>query len=138
MFQLGQKIEAFAQKAPAAVLVRAVLQRDLHPERMNQLFHNTAELQYEKKLLFSTVMMLMIDVSLKSVPSLNRAYLLHQEEIPVSIKALYDKVNGLEPAISRELVADSFRNLAPVVDQLNAKHTPFLQRKRATCTNNVP
>ena len=127
MFQLGEKIEAFAHKAPAAVLVRAVLQRDLDPQRMNQLFHDAAELQYENKLLFSTVMMLMIDVSLKSVPSLNRAYLLHQEEIPVSVKALYDKVNGLEIGISRELVADSFRNLAPVVDQLKAKHAPFLE-----------
>jgi len=127
MFQLGKKIEAFATKAPAAVLVRAVLQRDLNPERMNQLFHDAAELQYENKLLFSTVMMLMIDVSLKSVPSLNRAYLLHQEEIPVSVKALYDKVNGLEKGISRELVVDSFHNLAPVVEQLKVKHAPFLQ-----------
>jgi hypothetical protein len=94
---------------------------------MNQIFHNSAEFQYENKLLFSTVMMLMIDVSLKSVPSLNRAYLLHQEDIPVSVKALYDKVNGLEPGVSRELVADSFRNLAPVVGQLKAKHAPFLK-----------
>jgi predicted nucleic acid-binding Zn finger protein len=126
MFELGKKIEAFAQKVPAAALVRAVLQRDLNPERMNQLFHDTAELQYEKILLFSTVMMLMCDVILKSVPSLNRAYHLHQEEIPVTIRALYDKVNGLETAISRELVADSFRNLAPVVAQLKAKHAPLL------------
>jgi len=126
MFQLGKKIEAFAQKAPAAVLVRAVLQRDLNPDRMDKLFNNTAELQYENILLFSTVMMLMIDVSLKSVPSLNRAYLLHQEDIPVSVRALYEKVNGLETSVSRELVRDSFQNLAPVVDQLNAKHEPFL------------
>ena len=127
MFELGKKIETFARKAPAAVLVRAVPQRGLNPDRMNQIFHNAAEFQYENKLLFSTVMMLMIDVSLKSVPSLNRAYLLHQENIPVSVKALYDKVNGLEPGVSRELVTDSFRNLAPVVGQLKAKHTPFLQ-----------
>ena len=50
MFQLGKKIEAFANKAPVAVLVRTVLQRDLDPERMDRLFHDTAELQYENKL----------------------------------------------------------------------------------------
>ena len=127
MFQLGKKIEAFANKAPAAVLVRAVLQRDLNPDRMNLLFHNAAELQYEKKLLFSTVMMLMVDVILKSVPSLNQAYRLHKEEIPVSIQALYEKVNGLETGISRELVRESFQNLAPVVDRLKAKHEPLLK-----------
>ena len=38
MFQLGVKIEAFAQKAPAAVLIRSVLQRDLHSQCMNTLF----------------------------------------------------------------------------------------------------
>ena len=30
MFELGKKIEAFANKTPVAVLVRAVLQRDLN------------------------------------------------------------------------------------------------------------
>jgi hypothetical protein len=126
MFDLGKKIEAFANKSPAAVLFRAVLQRDHDPDRMNQLFHDTAELQYEKTLLFSTVMMLMIEVILKSVPSLNRAYLLHQEDVPVSIRSLYDKVNRLEPGISRELVRDSFRNLSPVVGKLDANHEPLL------------
>jgi hypothetical protein len=126
MFDLSKKIEAFAQKAPAAVLFRAILQRDLDPKRMDKLFNDTAELQYEKTLLFSTVMMLMIEVILKSVPSLNRAYHLHQEDIPVSLRSLYDKVNGLEPGISRELVRDSFRNLSPVVGTLNAQQEPLL------------
>jgi hypothetical protein len=48
MFQLSSKIEAFAKKAPAAVLIRSVLQRDLNPQRMDELFNNTAEEQYEK------------------------------------------------------------------------------------------
>ena len=52
MFQLGAQIEAFAKKAPAAVLLRTVLQRDLSPQRMNTLFHNIATEQYEHKLLF--------------------------------------------------------------------------------------
>ncbi|MCL2711293.1 MAG: IS4 family transposase [Planctomycetaceae bacterium] len=126
MFELGIKIEKFAQKAPAAVLVRTVLQRDLNPERMDTLFHNTAEEQYERTLLFSTVMMLMTEVILKSAPSFHRACLLPKEDIPVSISALYNKVNGLETGISRELVRDSFKNLAPVVAQLKATHPPLL------------
>ena len=126
MFELGKKIEIFAQKTPVAVLVRTVLQRDLDPEHMDRLFHSVAEIQYEKTLLFSTVMMLMVDVCLKSTPSLNRAYLLHQEEIPVSVKAVYDKVNGLETTVSRELVVDGFRRLSPVVDKLDGKLAPNL------------
>ncbi len=68
----------------------------------------------------------MNEVVLKSVPSLNRAYLLHQEEILVSVRALYDKVNGLETGVSRELVTDGFRHLSPVVDKLGGKHVPVL------------
>jgi predicted nucleic acid-binding Zn finger protein len=126
MFQLGAKIEAFAKKAPAAVLFRTILQRDLDPQRMDTLFQHTAEAQYEHKLLFSTVMQLMIAVILKSVSSLHRVYLLYKEDIPVSLKALYDKVSKLETGISRELVRDSFHNLSPVVDKLQAKHAPLL------------
>ncbi len=126
MFQLGKKIQAFADKAPVAVLVRTVLQRDLDPERMDRLFHSAAELQYENKLLFSTVMMVMIDVILKSAKSVNRAFQLHREMVPVTIKALYEKINKLETGVSRELVADGFRNLSPVVDKLQGKIAPIL------------
>ena len=126
MFQLGKKIEVFANKAAVAVLVRTVLQRDLDPERMDRLFHSTAELQYENKLLFSTVMMIMIDVILKSAKSVNRAFQLHREQVPVTVKALYEKINNLETGISRELVVDGFRNLSPVVDKLKGKVTPLL------------
>ena len=126
MFELGKKIEAFANKTPVAVLVRAVLQRDLNPERMDELFHSTAERQYEKTLLFSTVMMLMTNVVLKSVKNINRAFHHYRELIPVTIKALYNKINNIETAVSRELVADSFRNLSPVVAKLNGKQAPFL------------
>lgn len=72
MFELGKKIDAFAAKTPVAVLVSTVLQRDLSPDRMDRLFHNTAGLQYEKTLLFSTVMMLMNEVCLVIVD--NRQY----------------------------------------------------------------
>jgi hypothetical protein len=132
MFKFGKMIEAFAHKTPVAVLVRAVLQRELDPARMDQLFHTAAERQYEKTLLFSTVMMLMTEVILKSSPSLHQSIQHHEENIPVSIKAVYDKVNGLEIGISRELVAESFRNLAPIVDRLKGKQTPLLPGFR-TC-----
>jgi len=73
MFQLGRKSKLLPTKPPVTVLVRTVLQRDLDPERMDRLFHDTAELQYENKLLFSTIM---IDVILKSAKSGNRPVLL--------------------------------------------------------------
>lgn len=71
-------------------------------------------------------MMLMIEVVLKSCESLHQSILQHRESIPVSIKAVYDKINKLEIGISRELVAEGFRNLSPVVDRLKGKQAPLL------------
>jgi hypothetical protein len=87
MLNLGEKFEAFIEKAPAAVALRATLQRLL-----------PAEKQYEKTLLFSTLMTLMFDVTLKSTTSLHKSYLKHKDSVPVSLAAVYQKTNNLEGA----------------------------------------
>jgi hypothetical protein len=97
MLNFGEKFAAFIEKAPAAVALRAILQRLLPAEKLDKLFNDTAQSQYEKKLLFSTLMTLMFDVTLKSTPSLRKSYLKHQQNVPVSLAAVYQKTNNLEP-----------------------------------------
>lgn len=126
MFALGTLIQKFADKSPIAVTCRAVLQRDMDPTRMDELFNNTAEKQYEGTLLFSTCMNLMIEVTLKNSPSLRQSMLAHMDDIPVSFKAVYDKINGLEIGICRELIRDSWTNLSPLVDILGQNLPPLL------------
>ena len=88
MLHFGEQFDAFLKKAPGAVGIRALLQRLLPAERLDQLFNDAAENQYERSLLFSTLMTIMFDVTLKSLPSLRKSYLTHQDNVPVSLFCL--------------------------------------------------
>ena len=67
-------LERFAKRAPMSVMVRAALEYALAPEALDALFRDTAELQHEKTLLFSSVVDLMGLVVARVQPSLNAAY----------------------------------------------------------------
>jgi len=106
--------DRFEQKSPFAVLIRSALQRFLPPEQLDRFFNDTAEKQYERTLLFSTLMTLMFEVVLKASPSVHYSYQRHQDDIGVSIKSVYNKLNGVEPNTSAELVRYSVRQLRPL------------------------
>ena len=69
MLPLGSHFDAFIANATAAVSIRALLQRLLPADRLDQLFLDTAENQYQRQPLFSTTMNLMLHVTQKSAPS---------------------------------------------------------------------
>ena len=71
---------------------------------MDQWFEQFAQEQYTRELLFSTVVSLMLEVVCGSRKAVNAAYQAMKEAIPVSLQAVYDKRQGVEPAIAAELV----------------------------------
>jgi hypothetical protein len=115
---LGQRFEAFVQKAPISVMVRAVLERAFHSQRIDALFERTAVRQYTRDLLFSTVVALMSEVVLGVSRSLRTAYQQSEEKPAVSITSVYNKVNGVEAAVSATLVHDSAAQLGPIIRRL--------------------
>jgi IS4 transposase len=82
------------------------------------VFAQYAQRQYVRELLFSTTVELMSLVAVGLRPSLHAAAQAAGAALPVSITALYDKVNGTEPALVRALVAGSAQRLAPVMAAL--------------------
>ena len=68
---LGEIFERFVKKAPAAVMVRGILERVLGPEALNELYERVVEKQYTKTLLFSSVFQLMNLVVCKVQPSIH-------------------------------------------------------------------
>ena len=48
-------LQRFAERTPLPVMVRGILERCLNPERLDAWFERTAEHQYTRTLLFSTV-----------------------------------------------------------------------------------
>jgi hypothetical protein len=115
---LGQRFEAFVQKSPISVMVRAVLERTFHAPRIDALFERTAVRQYTRELLFSTLVALMSKVVLGISRSIRTAYQQGEEKPSVSITSVYNKLNGMEPAVSAALVSDSAAQLGPLIRQL--------------------
>lgn len=123
---LGKIFERFVEKSPASVMIRGVLEKALDPARIDALFAGTAETQYTRELFFSTAARLMSEVVLGVAPSVRAAYLEAEEEIPVSITAVYDKLQGVETSVSAALVRDSAQQLRPLVRRLQGRAARLL------------
>jgi hypothetical protein len=93
------------------------MERIFSAEKLDALFERTAEKQYTRELLFSTVVGLMSLVVCGIHPSVSAAYKALEKMVGVSRVALYSKLNGLEPGISRALVTYSGEELAPLVKE---------------------
>jgi hypothetical protein len=122
--------EPFVKAAPFCVMARAALEGLFQPSRLNQLFDDTAQKQYTRELLFSQLVELMTAVVLRQQPSVRAAYRKGVGNISVSDQAVYDKLDGLELAVSAALVHDSAARLAPVIDQLKARRDAWVPRYR--------
>lgn len=101
---LNPILQRFAEHFPIPTMARAVLERCLNPQQLNAWFEQVAEGQYTRTLLFSTLFELMMQVVSRQQPSIHAAYQAAQEPIAVSVKSVYNKLNGLEPGTAAALV----------------------------------
>jgi hypothetical protein len=127
---LPEAFEPFLKDAPVCVLARTVLQRLFLPERLDQLFRDNAQAQYQQDLLFSQVAELMLAVTLQTERSVGSAYRKRAEQMPVSRQAVYDKLRCMELDVSAALVRDSACQVAPVIHTLQASLPPLVQGYR--------
>lgn len=111
-------LDRFVVQCPAGVMVRATLENLLRPERLDQIFANTAQRQYSKKLLFSQLVAVMSAVATRTHSSVHSSYLDLRDQLGVSATALYDKLNRLEPAISSVLIRETAADAAGVIDAM--------------------
>ena len=107
-------------------MVRATIENVLSADRLDDLFSRTAERQRPSELLFSLVADLMGTVVCSVRPSMHAAFQSRVEEIDVSINALYDKLKGIEPQVTRELVRDTATRLAEIMDHTGGNFPPWL------------
>lgn len=118
--------DRFVEQTPLTVMVRATLERLFAPDLLDQLFEETAEQQYQRTLLFSTVVGLMSLVVCGIYPSVSAAYKGFEKVIGVSKVALYSKINGLEPRLSQALVRYSSEQLGSIHQEFPAASTVLL------------
>ena len=112
---LSKLFTRFVEGTPVSVMARAAMEHAMAPEALDALFGDHAERQYEKELLFSSVVDLMGVVVCKVQPSVHAAYQAVADSLPVSITSLYNKLNCTEPAIASALVRHTADRLAPVI-----------------------
>jgi len=124
---LGKVFQPFIEKRPVCVMARGILERLFDPSRINGLFAETAARGYTRKLHFATLVSLMGDVVLGVQPSVHAAFQAWEDkEAIVSLTAVYNKLDRVEPVVSAALVRDAAQQTAPVIDALGARLEPWL------------
>lgn len=121
----------FVEQAPFCVMTRVALESLFRPERLDELFQDTAERQYKKELLFAQVVELMMSVVLRVEPTVHAAYKKRADVLSVSDQAVYDKLQCMELGVSAAMVADSAAQVAPVIKALKARLPAWLPGYRA-------
>jgi IS4 transposase len=115
---LAPIFDRFVSDSPLTVMARALLEHALQPGPIDELFERTATVQYTDKLLFSTVVDTMSLVVCGFYQSPHAVYVNHREQFPVALKCVYEKLNGIELPVMRQLVQDNAARLTEVVRAL--------------------
>jgi DDE family transposase len=123
---LGKVFARFVEKSPISVMVRGTLERVLGAEQLDAWFARTAQKQYTRTVLFSTVYDILSQVVFRIKPSVRAAYRDHEDKVGASLISLYNKLNGVETHTSAELVRYSATELAPLIEQLDGARVPWL------------
>lgn len=110
--------DRFVEGSPLTVMARALLEYALQPGPIDELFERTAQVQYTDKLLFSTVVDMMGLVVCGFYKSPRAVFLDRRELFPVALTNVYEKLNGIELPVMRQLVLDNATRLTPVLETL--------------------
>jgi hypothetical protein len=118
--------ERFTERSPLSVMAQGAIEYALSESALNQVFDRSAEGQYTRELLFSTVFDLMSVVVTGSYRSVCSAYKDLAESIPVSLTSVYNKLQGIETNVSAELLRYTAGRLLAVQSLTHGRHAPWL------------
>ena len=108
------------ERSPLSIMSRALIERALACEPLDALFQKHAQHQYTRELLFSSVVDLMSLVVCGKQASVRAAFGAMQEQLPVSLTSVYNKLEGIETDVSAELVRYTAGQLEPLLRELPA------------------
>jgi IS4 transposase len=113
--------ERFAAGTPLTVMTRALLENTLQAQPLDDLFERLAEKQYTRELLFSTLVATMTLVACRLYKSPRSVYTQHKDLFGVTLKCFYEKLQGVELPVMREMVKDHARRCAAVIAELGGQ-----------------
>lgn len=127
---LRDVVERLENKAPFSVMMRATLENVLSAERMDAIFVAHARRQRQGELLFSTLADIMGGVACRIHASPHSAYQARVEEIGVTTKVMYDKLQGVEPEVSQAMVRETAGPMAAIIQKMKVGPAAVLPRYR--------
>ena len=118
--------ERFASGTPLSVMTRALLENALQPDPLDELFERLAVAQYTRELLFSTVVETMALVACRIYKSPRAVYTEHPDRFPVTLKCVYEKLQGIELPVMREMVRDHAGRSRAIIEELGGQVAALL------------
>jgi IS4 transposase len=116
-----EMLDRFCKESPLSVMVRAALEDTFSAPALDDLFAKTAERQVVGELAFSMVARLMSMVVLKTRKSMHAVYQAEKDAIGVAVKSVYNKLNGIEPRVSAELVRSTAARMEALVREMGGE-----------------
>ncbi len=110
--------DRFLKESPLSVMSRATLEYALSASALDELFDRTAERGYTRELLFSTTVDLMSLVVGGQALHVQAAYKHLHEQIPVTLKCVYDKLQNIETRVSAGLVGHVSNRCQTLITEL--------------------
>jgi Transposase DDE domain len=123
---LNPLFERFAHGSPLSVMARGAIEHALATDELDALFERTAQVQYTRELLFSSIVDLMSLVVCGSAPHVQAAFHRLRDQIPVSLTSVYDKLQRVEPAMSAALVRFVAQRCGSVITQSGGANAPWV------------
>jgi hypothetical protein len=117
-------LQVFAEKSPVTVMVHGLLERFLNANKIDNWFESVSETQYTRKILFSSILGIMLQVVCRVRSNVHSAYL--NSNINASRIALYAKLQNMELNTSRELVLYSATQAEELIGEMKACNEPML------------
>jgi hypothetical protein len=108
-------LDKFIERCPAAVMVRGTVERLLRPERLDEIFETHRSRQYERQIVCSELVALMVGVATRTHQSVHAAYLTAKKTLGVSAAAVYGKLRCFEPRVTAALVRDTAVEMSEVI-----------------------
>jgi predicted DNA-binding protein YlxM (UPF0122 family) len=95
-------LDQLAQRAPAAMMFRSILERILSDEALDEIFREHSQVQIESPILFSHLVNMLAPVISGASKSVNASH--QAAEHDYSRQALYDKLKGVETTVSAAML----------------------------------
>ena len=115
---LPRAFDGFVEAAPCAVLTRLVAERIVDDALLGTLFHEHAVTQYHREITITHLVEVMLDVACGLVPSVRAGFLRREAEMTASLTAFYGKLDRADPELGMALVAQTARDLRPLIQRL--------------------